>query len=201
MFDISHFLSYLSWGHSVNSPILSTKDEHVPSLPHSLRSSDEIGCLKGRERRLAPHSAENPGSRQSKHGCLPACVRVPPRAQSVLVMERGLGGPRVHTLCVDQVKAGTRDSQPVPTRHPPRLPRCLLFSMCPPPLSAHLDPAATSNWTRALEGPFRNVFEHAGAAGDLRVSSPTASLLSLCPVLLSQTTDGGSGFLSCDPSQ
>ena len=93
MFDISRLLSYLSWGHSVNSPSLSTKDEHVPSLPHSLRRSDEIGCLKGRERRLAPHSAENPGSRQSKHGCLPMSVCVPPRAQSVLVMEWGSGGP------------------------------------------------------------------------------------------------------------
>ena len=91
-----------------------------------------------------------------------------------------------------------------PPRRPPRLPWCLPFSMCPPPLSAHLDPGATSNWTQALEGPFRNVFEHAGAAGDLLVSSPTVSLLPLCPVLLSQTTDGGSlraGFLSCDPSQ
>lgn len=138
MFDISRLLSYLSWGHSVNSPILSTKDEHVPSLPHSLQRSDEIGYLKGRERRLAPHSAENPGSRQSKHGCLPMCVHVPPRAQSVLVMEWGSGGPRVHTLCIYQVKARTRDSQSVPTTPPSEAARGVCRSPCAHHHSQHI---------------------------------------------------------------
>lgn len=132
MFNLNHLLSHLSWGHSVNSPVLSTKDEHVPSLPHSLQRSDDIGCLKGRECSLAPHSAENPGSKQGKHGCLPVCAHMPPRAQRVLVTERASGEPRVHTLCVHQMKAGMRDSHVMPTLLP--------SSICPPPLSAHCGP-------------------------------------------------------------
>ena len=122
MFDISRLLSHLSWGHSVNSPVLSTKDEQVPSLPHSLWRSDEIGYLKWREHRPAPHSAENPGSKQSKHGYLPACVSMPPGAQRVLVMERGSGEPCVHTLCAHQMKAGMRDSHVIPTLSPSKSP-------------------------------------------------------------------------------
>ena len=71
--------------------------------------------MKGRERRPAPHSAENPGSKQSKHGYLPACVCMPPRAQRVLVTERGSGEPRVCTLCTHQMKVGMCDSHVIPT--------------------------------------------------------------------------------------